>query len=214
MDIFEVFRAAENPAKAAQMSAYMRHQFSFLGIQKPERGKLSRDFFKGMDQTALDWDFVFKCWQQSEREFQYLAVDYLSRLKGLLTADDISKLRDLAVSKSWWDTVDGLNVIIGDLALRFTGVKEIMLRWSTGGNIWLRRIAIDHQLMYKKQTDRALLERIIINNLGGTEFFINKAIGWSLRQYSKTDPDWVRSFIERHRGEMAALSIREAGKYI
>lgn len=196
------------------MSAYMRNRFPFLGIQKPERVNLSRDFIKGMDPTAVDWDFVCKCWRQPEREFQYLAVDYLSRLKGLLTADDISKLRALAVSKSWWDTVDGLDVIIGDLALRFPGVKEIMLRWSTGENIWLRRIAIDHQLMYKEQTDRTLLEQIILNNLGGTEFFINKAIGWSLRQYSKTDPDWVRSFIERHRGEMAALSIREAGKYI
>ena len=213
-DLFEVFRAAADPEKAVSMSAYMRNRFPFLGIQKPGRVKLYRGYFKSMDQTAVNWHFVCKCWRQPEREFQYLAVDYLGRLKGLLTAGDIPKLRELAVKKSWWDTVDGIDVLIGDIALRFPRVKEIMLKWSSDGNVWLRRIAINHQLMYKEQTDEALLERIIINNLGSREFFINKAIGWSLRQYSKTDPAWVRSFIERHRGEMAAFSIREAGKYI
>lgn len=214
MDIFEVFRSAENPEKAVAMSAYMRNQFPFLGISTPERRKLSRGFFKSMDQRAVDWKFIFKCWRQPEREFHYLAVDYLNRLKGTLTEDDIPNLRKLAVNKSWWDTVDGIDVIIGNIALRFPEVKDILLKWSTDDNIWLRRIAVDYQLMWKEKTDRDLLERIIVNNFGRKEFFINKAIGWSLREYSKTDPAWVRSFIERHRGRMAPLSIREASKYL
>lgn len=214
MDIFGTFRTAANPEKARGMSAYMRHRFPFLGISTPERRKLSRDCFKNMDKRAVDWDFIFKCWEQPEREFQYLAVDYLSRMKALLTAADIPGLRGLAVQKPWWDTVDGLNVIIGDIALRCPGVKEILLEWSTGENIWLRRIAIDHQLLCKEKTDPNLLERVIVNNLGQREFFINKAIGWSLRQYSKTDPAWVRNFIVRYRSKMAPLSIREASKYI
>jgi 3-methyladenine DNA glycosylase AlkD len=78
----------------------------------------------------------------------------------------------------------------------------------------LRRIAIDHQLGRKDKTDAALLAQIIENNLGQAEFFINKAIGWSLREYSKTNPDWVRAFIDEHRADMAGLSIREASKYI
>ncbi|MFC2715335.1 MAG: sugar phosphate nucleotidyltransferase [Kingella denitrificans] len=83
-----------------------------------------------------------------------------------------------------------------------------------GDNIWLRRVAIDHQLIRKQHTDTALLETIICNNLGQKEFFINKAIGWALRDYSKTNPAWVQGFIDRHRHKMAKLSLREAGKYL
>jgi 3-methyladenine DNA glycosylase AlkD len=214
MDIFEIFRSAADPEKAAPMSAYMRNQFPFLGIKTPERKKLCSDFLKNAAGQAVDWDFVFKCWEQPEREFQYLAVNYLAKASAALTADDIPKLREIAVSKSWWDTIDGLDVIIGDIAFRYPEVNEILLQWSADENFWLRRIAIDHQLKRKEKTDTALLERIIVNNFGQTEFFINKAIGWSLREYSKTNSDWVRDFIERNRSEMAALSVREAGKYV
>lgn len=214
MDIFAVFRAAANPEKAVAMSKYMRNQFPFLGIQTPERKKLSRGFCKTIDKTMVDWDFVFRCWRAPEREFQYLAMDYLIWQKAILQPADISKLREIAVQKSWWDTIDGLDLIIGDIALRYPELNETLLNWSQDENFWLRRIAIDHQLTRKEKTNTQLLEQIIINNLGQTEFFINKAIGWSLRNYSKTDPDWVRCFIERHRAGMAPLSIREASKYI
>jgi len=214
MDIFEIFRSSADIEKAGPMSAYMRKQFHFLGILTPRRKELSRSFFKTVKKTDLDWDFVFKCWQQSEREFQYLAKDYLARQKENLTAVDIPRLRALAVQKSWWDTIDGLDVIVGDIALRFPKVNATVLDWSVDDNFWLRRIAIDHQLGRKTKTNVELLELIIVNNFGQTEFFINKAIGWSLREYSKTNPDWVRSFINRHKDKMASLSIKEASKYI
>ena len=89
-----------------------------------------------------------------------------------------------------------------------------MLKWSKDHDMWLRRVAIDHQLCRKEKTDTALLKKILINNLGSDEFFINKAIGWSLRDYSKTDPAWVRNFIEEYEGLLNTLSIREGSKYI
>ena len=214
MDIFDVFREAANAEQAAKMSAYMRDQFPFLGIPKPERAKLSRDFLKSKAKSAPDWEFCFKCWEQPEREFQYLAKDYLVKITTKLTADDIPNFRQLAITKSWWDTVDGIDTIIGDVALRFPLVTETLIAWSLDENIWLRRIAIDHQLLRKDNTDAKLLAQIITNNLGQTEFFINKAIGWSLCEYSKTNSGWVRDFIEEHRAEMSPLSIREASKFI
>jgi 3-methyladenine DNA glycosylase AlkD len=214
MDIFKSYRAAADPEKAARMGEYMRNQFPFIGIQAPERKKLSRDFFKTINKTEADWQFVLKCWQQPEREFQYLAIDYLTRIKKALTAGDIPNLRSITVQKSWWDTVDGLSAVIGNVALCYPEADDILLKWSMDENFWLRRIAIIHQLLRKEKTNLQLLERILVNNLGQTEFFINKAIGWSLRDYSKTNPDWVRNFIETHKNEMARLSIREAGKYI
>ena len=214
MDIFEIFRQAADPEKAAQMSAYMRDQFPFLGIPTPQRKKLSRDFLKTLGKKSVDWGFIFECWQQPEREFQYLAEDYLLKVAALLMPADMPRIRELTVQKSWWDTVDCLDMIAGGIALRYPEVNETLLAWSVDDNFWLRRLAIDHQLTRREKTDTALLERILVNNLGQSEFFINKAIGWALRDYSKTNPGWVRGFVERHREEMAPLSIREAGKYI
>jgi len=212
MDIFEILKAAADPEQAAKMSAYMRDQFAFIGIPTPERKKLCKDFLKTL--KSVDWTFIFKCWEQPEREFQYLAMDCLIKLKPQLTPADIPNIKRLITTKSWWDTIDGLDVIVGDIAMRYAQVNDTLLQWSTDDNIWLRRTAIDHQLTRKEKTDTALLEQILLNNFGQTEFFINKAIGWSLRDYSRTDPDWVREFIKKHKDKMAPLSIREGSKYL
>lgn len=89
-----------------------------------------------------------------------------------------------------------------------------MLKWSQDEDIWLRRLAIDHQNSRKDLTNPELLEKIIVNNFGTDEFFINKAIGWSLRDYSKVNPNWVRSFINKFEKRMDKLSIKEASKYL
>ena len=212
MDIFETYRAEANPEQAVKMKSYMRDQFEYLGIPTPLRRKLSREVIKA--QKTIDWEFIFKCWEQPEREFQYLAIDCLDKAKSKLTPDDIPNLRRLITEKSWWDTVDGLDVIVGDVALRYAEVTEILLLWSVDDNIWLRRAAIDHQLSHKDKTDTVLFEQILVNNFGQNEFFINKAIGWSLREYSKTNPNWVCGFIARHKEKLSPLSIKKASKYI
>ena len=214
MNIFALFRASANPEQAAKMSAYMRDQFAFLGIPTPERKKLSRELLKTLDKNSADWDFVFACWNQPEREFQYLAADYLLKIGAILTPEDVPNIKELAVSKSWWDTVDCLDMLVGNIALRYPEVNETLLAWSVDDNFWLRRLAIDHQLGRKDRTDAALLEKILVNNFGQEVFFINKAIGWALRDYSKTNPAWVRDFVERHCGKMSPLSVREARKYL
>ena len=213
-ELFSAFYANIDPAQAEPMAAYMKNICPFLGIPKPKRTALSKEFIKQSKKAqTIDWAFVDKCWRL-EREFQYLALDYLRALTHLLTVSDISKLRELAVTKSWWDTIDCLDRIVGSIALNYPEVNDILLKWSADDNFWLRRIAIDHQLLRKEQTDTVLLEKILINNLGQKEFFINKAIGWSLREYSKTNPEWVRAFIAEHRDGLASLSIREASKYV
>jgi len=214
MEIFKLFRENSNSDKAKQMSDYMRGQFAFIGLPSKQRQELSRDFLKNTDKKIVDWDFINLCWAQAERELQYLAIDYLARRCRLLSPQDIPKLKKLVISKSWWDTIDALDVVIGDIVQRYPETEEIMLAWSVNENIWLRRIAIDYQLLSKDKTNTQLLEQIIVNNFGGKEFFINKAIGWSLREYSKTNPDWVRNFIKKYKEDMAPLSIREASKYI
>jgi len=212
--IFEEYTVAADSQSAAKMSKYMRDMFPFLGIPTPKRRAISKNFLQfAKKETDINWAFIDQCWVK-EREFQYLALDYLTMLAKLLVPADISHLKKIATTKSWWDTIDCLDRIIGGIALNFPEVNSVLLEWSTDSNFWLRRIAIDHQLMRKEKTNTALLEQIIINNFGQTEFFINKAIGWSLREYSKTNPTWVRSFIATHSDKLANLSLKEASKYI
>lgn len=201
--------------RAGQMKAYMRNQFEFLGLPAVKRRELMRPYFQSdKKEERIDWDFVQRFWDQSYRECQYIVCDYLSFRQNLLVSSDIDKIKKLALKKSWWDTIDSLDKVIGKLALKYPELNEVLLAWSTDENIWLRRIAIDHQRLRKQATDTQLLEKIIQNNFGSSEFFINKAIGWILRDYSKTDPEWVTQFIEKYRDDMHPLSIREGSKYL
>ena len=135
-------------------------------------------------------------------------------MKQYVSYDDIPKIKEYIVNKSWWDTIDFLCKVIGDIELRDLRVKDLMLEWSKDDNIWIKRTAIEHQLNLKEKTDYELLEKIIINCFGTDEFFINKAIGWALREYSKTNPNWVKNFINKYKSKMNDLSIKEASKYI
>ena len=193
----------------------MLNKFEYIGIKTPERREIFKNFFKEYkNKEKIDWEFVNKCWENKYREFQYVAADYLKNMKDKLTIDDIPKLKQLVLEKSWWDTIDNLDMTIGALALKDSNVNKILLEWSLDENIWLRRIAIDHQLLRKEKTNTELLEKILKNNLGQAEFFINKAIGWALRDYSKISPEWVKNFIEENKENMAKLSIKEASKYL
>jgi 3-methyladenine DNA glycosylase AlkD len=210
------------------MAAYMRDQFAFLGISKPARAKLCRAFFKAAraagkrdGNEAVDWGFVRRCWDKPEREFQYVACDYLAAMKAYLVPGELPRIKGLLTSKPWWDTVDNLDITAGAVAFAYPEAKATMLAWSTDEDFWVRRAAIDHQLTRRAATDTELLAQILENNLPPLlperlvgEFFINKAVGWALRDYSKTSPDWVRVFIDAHRDVMAKLSIREGSKYL
>lgn len=213
LDIKAAFEAQANPAKAAQMAAYMRNLFPFYGLQTPLRRALYKPLLaEARKSGTIDWELLGQCWDDPHREMQYLVTDYLSAMQRHLTYDDVPRLERFIRSKQWWDTIDALDRTVGDIGLRDDRIPPLMLSWSTDPDFWVRRIAIDHQLSRKQATDTALLETIIVNNLGSGEFFINKAIGWSLREYSKTDPAWVRAFLERHRDTLSRLSLREASK--
>lgn len=210
-------KVAAKAEAAVGMKAYLRHQFEFLGLPTPVRRELFKPFLAQLKKEsqktgAVDYAFVDFCWQQPEREFAYNALDYLAAVKKYLVPEDIPWLRSLAESKSWWETVDRLDIIIGDVVWRYPHLNALMLEWAADENFWIRRIAINHQRLRKQQTDTSLLEEILVLNFGSKEFFINKAIGWALREYSKTDPVWVADFIECYRGQLAALSIREGAK--
>jgi 3-methyladenine DNA glycosylase AlkD len=196
------------------MAKYMKNQFPFLGIKTPERRELSKEFIKERKKAkTVDWDFIFNCYELPEREFQYLAIGYLDTVKALLTIDDMERIKKMITTKSWWDTVDSISPIVGHIAMKYPNIKEDVLNdWIFSDNIWLKRVAILFQLKYKDKTDTAFLTKAILNNANTTEFFINKAIGWALREYSKTNKEWVREFIANN--QLSKLSVNEGSKYI
>ena len=213
-DIFQGLKEVANPEDAIHMEAYMKDQFEFLGVKTPVRRKLSKVFFKKNSSPAIDWKFIHQAWENPYREMQYVVLDYLQLKQKALKPSDLLKIKKLAQTKPWWDTIDFLCRSVGYICLHYPETKKIVLDWSTDEDIWLRRLAIEHQLLQKEETDVQLLEQILINNLNQTEFFINKAIGWALRDYSKTNPDWVREFIEKYKDRLSKLSIKEGSKYL
>ncbi|KXL52735.1 DNA alkylation repair enzyme [Anaerotignum neopropionicum] len=213
--IFSSMENLKNEDAAIKMSAYMRNQFSFLGVRPPERKSVCKEIFRvGKKNKTIDWEFLDDCWENKYREMQYIVLDYLSVMQKFLTYDDVPKIKHYVKTKQWWDTIDGLDRIVGDIGIVDDRIDALMLTWSRDEDFWIRRLAIDHQLSRKERTNKELLEEIILNNLGSNEFFINKAIGWSLRDYSKVNPHWVGNFIKKYQDEMNSLSIREGSKYL
>lgn len=214
-DVFDLLKAHADPETAVRMAAYQRNQFPFLGIKTPVRRELTKPFIKDAKQSGvIDWDFVETAWEQDTREYQYVALDMLKAQMDLLVPDDLARFQTLVMRKSWWDTVDNMAHEVGHIVVTYPETKATMLAWSRHDDFWVRRLAILHQLFLKDQTDTALMTEILTANFGSFEFFINKAIGWALRQYSKTNPGWVREFIATHESEMTPLSIREGSKYV
>lgn len=214
MNILEIFYENRDYDTSVPMTKYLKEKFPFLGIKKPERAALSKEFLKERKKDEeVDWKFIFTCFDLPEREFQYLAMDYMAVVKNLFTPEDMLNIEKLIVTKSWWDSIDPISNIVGHIALKYPEMKEgILLKWVNANSIWLNRVSIIFQLKYKEKTDLEFLSNAIIKNADTLEFFKNKAIGWALRTYSRIDPEWVKDFLAKN--QLSRLSIKEASKYL
>lgn len=212
-----LFEQNGDPAQAIPMKKYMRDQFEYLGIKTPQSAALIKGFVKEHGLPPINkLDIIARdLWSLPQREFQYAAMGLLGKFEKKVEPEFITTIEYLIVTKSWWDTVDALaGHAVGSQFKRFPDVREKYLKkWRKSDNLWLRRTTLLFQLVYKKETDFDLLCEIIKENLGSDEFFINKAIGWSLRQYAHTNPVPVRKFVKATK-ELHPLSRREALKNI
>jgi 3-methyladenine DNA glycosylase AlkD len=214
--LINFFRRHKNEENAGPMEAYMRNQFEFLGIRTPERKVLLSAFLKENGKPDLEElpAVVRTLWAQPEREFQYLALTLLDKERKNLNPEYLSLLEELVVTKSWWDTIDTIaSRIAGFVIKKYPEEGEAFLeRWIASNNFWLNRTAILHQLSYKGDTNEEKLFSYIKQHSSSKEFFIEKAIGWALREYSKTAPETVVTFIETE--ALRPLSKREGLKYL
>ncbi|MGV3278702.1 DNA alkylation repair protein [Rickettsiales bacterium LUAb2] len=212
--------ALEDHDKAVSMAAYMKHKFSFLGIQSASRKEAVRSII-AKDCANLSTDELINLanllWNMEEREFHYVSIDILLKYYKKLNLLNIEQLLSLVVKKSWWDSVDNLAAVINKIlkqhVLKDNTAQQIMDQCIVSENFWLRRIAIIHQLGWRQSLDQDRLFRYCLLTANENEFFIKKAIGWALRDYAKYNPKMVYEFVDANQLILAKLSYKEATKH-
>lgn len=208
-----------DPERAAGQAAYLKTDEPMLGARVPDVRKVARAAAKtaGFTSTEQVIAAARTLWDGSRnREERRAAIGLLHApvVKQFVNPAVMDLVRHMVTTGAWWDLVD--DVVRVQLIVRDhdrAGEDARMRAWARDENMWVRRYAILHQLQAKTATDTALLADVIDPNLADGEFFIRKAIGWALRDYAKTDPDWVRAFVD-DRPDMSALSRREATKHL
>jgi 3-methyladenine DNA glycosylase AlkD len=212
----DLFEASGNAEYAFRMKKYMKGQFEYFGINSPKRREIQKLFLaqNGLPEKAQLDDIIKNMWQLPEREFQYTCMEILGKLSNKAEKERIDLYEYLVLNKSWWDSVDFISSNL--VGVHFQKYPELMIpyteKWMNSANIWLQRTSLLFQLRYRNNTNLDLLTDYIQRLQGSREFFINKAIGWILREYSKTDPNWVIQFVKKH--QLANLSKREALKWL
>jgi len=206
------FQKNENEKIALEQKAYMRNQFEYYGLKAPERRKIQAPFLvkKYLSEKRELHKIVKILWEKPQRDYQYFSQELVFKYVKQLEKDDMSLFEYMVTHKSWWDTIDFIAVkLMGAYFKMYPEEIEVYIeKWLKSNNIWLQRCALLFQLKYKEGLDTNLLKYVINSLLGSKEFFINKAIGWVLREYSRTNPKWVREFVDKT--ELNPLSRREA----
>ncbi len=214
----EAYQEAKDPQYATQMSAYMRNLFPFFGIKSPIRKSIEANLIKThkielQDRTK---EIILQLWNEPEREYQYTAMHIAEKYlkKEPLNKELLAFYEGLILKKSWWDSVDFIApTLIGRHFLKDQKYIDVTIhKWISSKNIWLVRSAVIFQLKYKHETNADLLFAIILQVKDEREFFIQKAIGWALREYSKVNPMAIKSFIQST--TLAPLSRREGMKHL
>ena len=211
--------AAAEPARAAPMQAYMRDQFVFLGVAAPRRRLAARGLLAGLKGVGAEalLEHAQRLWQRPEREYQHVALDMLDMHRRQLGIAHLPALLGLARQRAWWDSVDGMAGIVGDVLqaeLRRGGDGHAHMEGALRhADFWLRRIAMLHQLGWRGDTDARWLFDAALALAHEDEFFIRKAIGWALRDYARHAPEAVAAFAGAQRLRLSPLSYREALKH-
>lgn len=210
----QVNTSAEN---ALPMAKYMKDNFPFLGIKTVVRRKLLKETVAEYKGEVKDnaRGIALQLFTLQEREYHYCAIDILMKeLPKKFIPQDISLIEELLITKPWWDSVDLIaKYLLGGYLLQFPEkADEVINQFTTSGNMWLNRSVILYQLGYKTQTDENRLFSICLRFSQSKEFFIQKAIGWALREYAKTNPEAVKAFVSAN--TLKPLSSREALKNI
>ena len=215
-EIKSSFEANSNEDNAIKMEAYLKGRFKMYGIKSPLRKEILKPFYpevKGLNKENFV-ELINALWDSDYRDYQYAAMEFLQRNKKKLHHEDVEFIERFITTKSWWDSVDMLaSHMIGYLFKSNIELRDKWIeKWMGSDNIWLQRTCLIFQLKYAQQIDFDLLRSLIHELKHINEFFIQKAIGWSLRQYARFDPASVQAFVSEN-PDLSNLARREALKH-
>ncbi len=203
---------------AQKQKAYLKDKFQLFGLPTPLRKEAQKPFLikENLPEKSELSKITKELWEKPQREFHYFVIDLNRMYLKKIEKQDIELFEFMITQNSWWDTVDliATNLVGGYFKLYPNEINSITDKWMKSENIWLQRTCLIFQLKYKENINTELLNRFILPLIGTDEFFINKAIGWILREYTRTNPEWVIKFVEKHDKELSNLSKREALKLI
>jgi 3-methyladenine DNA glycosylase AlkD len=210
-------REQRNPERAIEQQKYMKSSMPYAGLGMPALRAITKAAVKAgpIDEPAEWREAILTLWREAKvREERYAAIELLRYdpyARKWLLPDCICIMREFIVTGAWWDYVDAIATSsLGSLLRSFPDqMKPLMQEWATDDDVWIRRSAILAQLKLKEATDEALLVHAIEHSWQDPDFFARKAIGWALREYSKTRPDFVASYIRENEAFLSPLSVRE-----
>ena len=216
-EIQSALENAKDPSRVEQMEAYMKNHFSFIGVMSGPRKAIFQQFKPQLQKLSSEqsWEFIYECWVNPYREVQYIGIDHLlSYYKKNAQPSYGQHFTFILSNQTWWDSLDLIaSHSVDQFARKFPSeFLELAQEWESSDNFWLHRTLLIHQLKFKQQTNLALLQYYIHTFKWNKEFFIQKAIGWSLREVSKWNPDWVRKLVDSE--NLNGLAKREAMKYV
>lgn len=211
-------RTLAEPDRAPRMQAYMKSAMPYLGVRMPGVRALVRAQARSRPPATMAAlrDTMTVLWDEAGfREERYAATELgaAPSSRPVFGPELITLYERLIVAGAWWDHVDSLSHQVGGLLLAFPDeTRPTVVGWQRAPDRWLRRASVICQLGARARTDTDLLAAAIEANAADPDFFLRKAIGWALRDYARTDPNWVRAFVATHR--LSPLSVREATKHL
>lgn len=216
-ELLSELKKAADPERALQAQKYMKSSMPHLGVRVPETRVIARDVFEAHPLESFGrWEqtvrYLYRTARFREERYAALALTGLPRYREYQRIEALPLYEELILEGAWWDLVDEVaghrlpKLLIADP----TPMKAAMRRWSRTQQLWKRRAAILCQLELGAKTDVALLEDTIRPALAEKEFFLRKAIGWALRQYARSAPEWVLRYVRKNEAALSPLSKREA----
>lgn len=208
---------AGDPGKAVEMRAYMKTDQPFYGVPAGPRRIIFRNGLNLFGITSRrEWESaILDLWNGKSREEMYLALDLAERFRKYRTPTAWPLFKKLVYTAPNWDTLDWIAAkLVGELVMNYRQFEQDLVKWRSDEILWVRRAAILAHLKHKEKTNLPLLSETILFLSWEDEFFIRKAIGWVLREYAKTDPEWVLDFVNKNENRLSSLSKREALKNI
>ncbi|MEI2732105.1 MAG: DNA alkylation repair protein [Dermatophilaceae bacterium] len=225
-DLVEAIRTAlarnADPDRAPAQQRYMRSALPYLGLTAPLLRQALRPILADPAyriETREPWEATVRAlWDEAtHREHWYAALALAKHRssRGFRGSASMPLYRHLVETGAWWDVVDDIatHLVREALGLDPARLGALLREWAREPGLWVRRTAILSQVGAKTATDTDLLAAVIAPSIGDPDFFARKAIGWALRDYARTDPDWVTGYVAAH-PDLSPLSRKEALKHL